>query len=377
MTRYIEDKGLWVPDYTVGGGLGTRLARGLWKLGFKQTPGCGCGKAQRWLDGPRRPIRTMPPISGGVNVDNVEDICVNDNNVIFCENWENRPLGWIDNNFGQYFVPSQFKNTGWVLTSPTGGTVVNTEHFEGTKSLQITTPANQSSGGEADTINNSWANRREFYWRTYEKFSPNYVWSPIGTKNWEQLHVGQSQDIDYFNGVSSTTRVTLPDPVIIAFGSNDPRGEFCGTPCRRFHQNGSQGNITIVPNQWYCMEVHLRYNTGSNSFDGALEAWIDGVQYWNYPNAHISTVANDNMQGIEYITYWNCGGPGGNDCHGPQAPDFLDFTHPAISRYIDGIIVSLARIGCGGASPGDTTAPSVTITGPTSNPSYLTKVSPL
>lgn len=51
MTRYVENsKGLWVPDYTVGSGLGTNLARLAYRAGFKQKPGCGCPRKQALLD---------------------------------------------------------------------------------------------------------------------------------------------------------------------------------------------------------------------------------------------------------------------------------------------------------------------------------------
>jgi hypothetical protein len=50
-TRYIAKGEKWVPEYTVGKGLGTLLARAAYRLGFAQSPGCGCSKVQATFDG--------------------------------------------------------------------------------------------------------------------------------------------------------------------------------------------------------------------------------------------------------------------------------------------------------------------------------------
>lgn len=72
--RYVEKNGLWVPEYTVGSGLGDWVARGLHKLGFKQK-GCGCEKRQRWFNElTGRPRGHVLPISGGANGD--ESLCL-------------------------------------------------------------------------------------------------------------------------------------------------------------------------------------------------------------------------------------------------------------------------------------------------------------
>src|SRR5690242_5166216 len=78
--RYVQRGQVWVPEYTVGSGLGDRVARSLYRLGFQQDASCGCPKRQAWLNrlggaadrmAARVPYRKgsrfegPPPIAGG------------------------------------------------------------------------------------------------------------------------------------------------------------------------------------------------------------------------------------------------------------------------------------------------------------------------
>jgi len=70
-TRYVHANGLWVPSYTIGDGVGDAVARLAYRLGFRQTPGCGCSKIQRRLN-PASPRRYA--IAGGSG-GSTEDLC--------------------------------------------------------------------------------------------------------------------------------------------------------------------------------------------------------------------------------------------------------------------------------------------------------------
>jgi len=70
--------------------------------------------------------------------------------VLFCENFENRALGLAENVLGG----GEFKNPGWAVSCCGTMSVINTQAFDGTHSLQWTYPTN-GGAGFLDS-NNAW-----------------------------------------------------------------------------------------------------------------------------------------------------------------------------------------------------------------------------
>jgi hypothetical protein len=300
---------------------------------------------------------------------NEEAICVNDPNVFFCENFEDRALGPAYN----FFAVPIYKNNGWSVGDPSTPDVVNTESADGTNSIRMTTPANVASGGVMDTTLPG-GPYRTVYWRWYVKYSPNYVWSPIATKHNEIPMMDGDADSGIFNFVND---YGIEQPVVtFALSAQCVDSLDCYFPP---NMNGGFSRFNV--NQWYCVEVRLTANTDASATDGYVQGWIDSgdgqgaVQYWEYPNVNLkrqdrfgALVDNPAFNDFFLVSYWNCDVD--ETCHGPEPPEFIDYTHPEIYRYMDAIIGSTARIGCLGTPP----TPSATPDTPSGTP--LTPVQP-
>src|SRR6266849_5430736 len=158
-TRYVLDHGKWAPSYTVGDGLGDRVARLAYRAGFTQTPGCGCPNTQatitswgdrfrRWTGGSsgllsqdrrvvssgpmiRRPISALPPISGGVGTPQ-EVACGALGAKCVCARTMRTTTGWVRSAFDSQTVretdadPTDPKLCGYVV-----GDVVPVIRYDG------------------------------------------------------------------------------------------------------------------------------------------------------------------------------------------------------------------------------------------------------
>ena len=278
---------------------------------------------------------------------NEEPICRNDPNVFFCENYEDRPVGSGSASFGGH----KFKSNGWSVSTQSGTLAVQTTHkFDGTKAFQGTVPAGQPSGGFMDT-GTGFPGRRTTYWRWYTRWETNYYWSDIATKHMEEV-VNGTTPVGNFMFVGSQGR---KQPVQTWLGGNmDPRAlqGFYFLP----NMNGSFPEFT--PGQWYCLEMRTTFNQGATAQNGYFQGWIDGVQRWEYPNAHLFSKLGDNplSTGMFLSLFWN----GGDTIGHGGVP-----SQHAMIRYHDNFIGSTARIGCLGSPPPPTQTP------PPSAPSNL------
>src|SRR5262249_26428661 len=85
---------------------------------------------------------------------------------------------------------------------------------------------------------------------------------------------------------------------------------------------------------WQCFEVRLTLNSTGSVADGIVEAWIDGVPQWSYPNAQLwqSGTPGPNFNNIEFSAYYNCVGSigGTTGCHSDPSN-----AHPDMVRYVD------------------------------------------
>jgi hypothetical protein len=290
-------------------------------------------------------LALAPVALASAQTGNEEAICRNDPNVFFCDNFEDRAVGPVRNDAGP-----RYKHKGWSTSAPDSPDVITSEHFTGSKSLRMTTYQNQTGGG---FITSQFpVSSRTLYYRWYEKYSPNYVWSPIATKH-NESDADFETDVGLFNFVGNQG---FKQPVFTFVYRKQCWDSGITQGCW-FRPNANGGFAQYNVNQWYCHEVHMTLNTASAATDGTLQAWIDGVLYWDYPNVNLKgyghsgqVLNNTRHTGTLIPSYWNCNNDG--DCTGPGQ------AHPTIYRYIDNIVASTARIGCLGGQPPPTALPS-------------------
>jgi hypothetical protein len=123
----------------------------------------------------------------------------------------------------------------------------------------------------------------------------------------------------------------------------------------------------VANNVWQCLEYHFKLNDvigGVAQSNAVVESWINGTLAMSYTNWRIRP---------------SVGRTGGSDIlFGPFNPGI--YRQSAIQGaivYVDDVAVGDTRIGCPVGGGPDVTPPTITITGPTSNPTFLTRVSPL
>jgi hypothetical protein len=286
-----------------------------------------------------------------------EAVCLR-SDVFFCENWEDWAPGQVLGNPGNV---NKFKANAW-NANPGTPDIVTTEHFLGTKSIRMVTPANQNSGGAIDS-NFVGGSRTTIFWRWYTKYSLNYIWSPVGTKHNELFTCcftgqhglsGAVQDNGLF---SSNGNHGYPPPPLIVYlfarGGTITPGDTDFT--MNMNNPPPWGSGSFPVNQWLCLEARVTMNTTATSNDGYIQGWVDGVQRWEYPNVRVVDIPNPASSGFFLASYWNCGGSGQDQCVAPgqvvgNPGDTNDYRHPEIYRYMDNMIGATSRVGCVGTA---------------------------
>lgn len=269
--------------------------------------------------------------------DGSEMICHN-TNVFFCENWEGRTLGTSG------FSAAKYKSPGWANSRLTTQTVVTTS-YSGSHGFQFTYPSGNNTGGGYMTVDFPGGLYRTVYYRWMTKYSPNYVWSAVATKHDEFYFSGTGErtpQLMWYSG--SGAQVTQKLPAVFLYASS------LGTS-KALSQNINSPAVTVVPDQWYCMEVKITMNTCDSCTDGSLEGWIDGAQKFSYSNLATDTQGARTVKGLLMSSYWNCTA-GGDSCTGGT----LD-THPLMYRWEDNHVAATARIGCPGSGSSNSTPP--------------------
>jgi hypothetical protein len=370
---------MWVPDYTVGDGLGTRIARGLWKLGFKQTPGCGCPRVQTRLDRwTTRPRRTLPPISGGAATE--EAVCSSPD-VIFCDNFNDRTLTSDIRTSGNMGQSLGGKTFGWGFDQTPGQGITNVGCLEGNCFSQLypdlSTPQMKDNGGGGFMGTPSFAQTRTAYYRIWLKYPSNWVESPNGSKI---IYAENDQGFGPRNEILGA-RSNPPFPIAErAFVNNVEQRVFP-------NMNLSAANFNL--GNWMCLEVRWTHESALGVNDGYWQAWVNDVQVAEYPNIRWNGSSETNTSGRHYTdyllsSYYNCQcDPSRYPCNN-NATACIDpqNAHPQMVRLSDRVVISRERIGCSGGiiippSPPPTPATFIAITQPTSNPTYISNRSPL
>ncbi len=262
-------------------------------------------------------------------VDGQEDICSKPE-VLFCENFEDRSTTDYRD-----MKRTKYKNRGWEISTDVSTNetekVVNTQFFDGTKGFQMKYLPGRNGAG---FLNAPFDNRQEVYIRWYSKWSSNYMWSGTSTKNFElNLSAGNPGNIHLWSS---------------NFGDSKLHMQTNNATFQRSVEQNVQPLYSAKLNEWVCLEVHVKMNSGLSQANGTIEAWVNGEKKMNYPAIEVWN-APANITSLMMSGYWNCNVPPG-DCS-----TSLDYKE-TMYRWVDNIVISTSRVSClnGAGSTGDT-----------------------
>jgi len=323
--------------------------------------------------------------------------------VIFCENWEARPLGDFTSG-----IPPTYKNGGWgvsnliVLGNPiipapsvVGNVGVESNQvFEGAHSVQIHSPAGANHGGPY-IVGYFPTTSLDIYMRVYVRWSAGYVnWPAGGQKHMGAGYAGgEGQNIMPQQPGGSTHNTydptgLFPNAALLGYFTRGiiPTGA-CSDSYAYIGTNGSanicqqQNIVTFQPDQWYCTEIHYRQNSCPSCFDGMMEGWINGLSVGSYTGLNQDCQGDDAIcteyvgatgyigsqryyNAIYYTGSTNCWSTSGTGaipgpdqyscvCAGGVGTCTLD-THVDLYKWMDALVIGTQRIGCLNAPPSGT-----------------------
>ncbi|HEV2642595.1 MAG TPA: hypothetical protein VGT98_07810 [Candidatus Elarobacter sp.] len=181
---------------------------------------------------------------------------------------------------------------------------------------------------------------REIYWRMYVRTDSG--WTGGGADKLSRAQVlgpawAQAMGAPIWSGQDHDANYLMLDP----YSGTDAAGTLRATKYNDFDRlrwlGAVRGRTPIFDaahaGQWYCVEGHVRLNDPGVG-NGIFEMWIDDVS--EARRTGIDWVGSYAAYGINVVffeNYWNAGSP------------------VAQSRYIDNIVVSTGRIGCGRITP--------------------------
>jgi len=282
-----------------------------------------------------------------------EAIC-SDPNVIFCDNFNDRTLTddiRTSGNFGQNLGG---KTLNWFFDQSPGQRIISSGCLEGNCFAQDypATPRAGDNGGGGFIGTPNLGSFRTMYYRIWIKYPTNWVESPNGSK------------ILYMENSSGSPREELmsqrPGPAspgtwpVLENVSNIMRG----APNISVNSSSAQAPLGV----WTCVEYRLTAESASGASDGTFESWVNDVQVASYPNVSFNGPGGQFWNDYLISAYWNC--PGATLCLDPQN------THPTMTRLIDRVVISRARIGCSGTGSG-TTASSPAASSPPAPPGQV------
>lgn len=289
-----------------------------------------------------------------------EAICSSPN-VIFCENWNDRPLSSdirVTFAAGNMIPNIGGKTLGWFYDNSPGQQIVSAGCLEGNCFAQLyaQTPHVGDNGGGGFIGTPAIGNIQTVYYRIWIKYPSNWVESSNGSKviYAEGTSPRQLIDADPAGFPTSERAQCYTTSVGCA---QDPFATLGET---RLHVNMNPSFSGIRLGQWQCLEWRITHETTvlpTNSKDGVLEAWVNDpsggpdVQVMGFSgisfNDSDSTYQNGSFY-TDYLisSYWNCG----------VTSNCLDAgnAHPDMTRLIDRVVISRARIGCGGGGTAPT-----------------------
>lgn len=184
---------------------------------------------------------------------------------------------------------------------------------------------------------------RDIYWRLYLR--NDSAWTGGGGDKLSRAQVLASPAWGQAMGAPVwSTGGTLPGANYLAidpYSGTDPAGTLTTVTYNDFpHLRwlGAARGATPIFDQshagkWYCVEAHVRLN-GAGQSDGVFELWID--DWLEARRTDLNWVGRFSDYGLNTVffeNYWNAGSP------------------VTQYRYIDNIIVSTRRVGCGRLTP--------------------------
>ena len=262
--------------------------------------------------------------------------------------------GWIwcddfeENRLGQYFEYDD-ANGGFIRAAGVG--------IDGSSGMRVRFSRGQVNAGSLklafgatpqpyfEPVDRGRQKYREIYWRFYVRNAPNWTGgggdkltraaSMASRNSWAEAMIAHlwsgGRNHDYL--------------VIDPASGTDTRGNLRTTRYNDFDNLrwlGAEAGRTPIfdrnhVGEWYCVEVRARLNDAGRS-NGVLEYWID--DQLEARREGLNWVGSFDEYGINAIfleNYWNDGAP--------QVQE----------RYIDNLVVSTQRIGCGDGAPGSGT----------------------
>ena len=259
-------------------------------------------------------LALVPSLVQGQTLSGQEAMCGNAS-VFACENFESRTL-----NSCLSQPPAISKGLIWNASAPTNCMVRvdNTNVHDGTKSLAMGYPPLVNLNGGGGFIDTSYAPHQTMYIRWWVKYSSNFVFANNGTNKQLTVQNGVTNAVHLGHSYSETDR--YPAVHIQDFGSD------------RLTQNVGTA-YKIVNNEWICFEYRITINSSPTSSDGIAEGWINDVLTLSYTGKRFFA-AGPMVMNFTEVTAAGFNGSGGGST-------------PAQTRWVDGIVMSTSRIGCG------------------------------
>ena len=179
---------------------------------------------------------------------------------------------------------------------------------------------------------------RDIYWRVYLR--NDSAWTGGGGDKLSRAQVLTSPEWKQAMGAPVWSAKNLPDAnylVIDPYSGTDTDGTVVTTTYNDFpHLRwlGAARGVTPLFDQahvgrWYCVEAHVHLNDPGQS-NGTFELWID--DWLEARRTDLNWIGRFTAYGLNTVffeNYWNAGSP------------------VTQRRYMDNIVVSTARIGCG------------------------------
>jgi hypothetical protein len=258
---------------------------------------------------------------------------------------------WTGNAHAAVLENNEWSNKtqpGWIYTagakpaidatagSPSGGGALKFTYDAGSYTQS-------THGGRAEFAGLS---GHDIYVGHWMKFSPGFVWHPIGTKidhqwvNLTQTAIGSQ--------AAYTIRVDPGGRRLALDITIQGNGQFVGIP----HTVYSNQATPIQPGQWQWLEYHVKLNdvlTANPTLaevvpNGVIEVWIDDVSQGSWNNIRFT-----DRQGQTWKTLLHSPEYGGGGASIIPSEQYL---------WMDHTVISTTRIGRPGATPtADTTAP--------------------
>lgn len=221
-----------------------------------------------------------------------------------------------------------------MLVSPSGGCALRMLFPAGNYTVSV-------PGGRA-TIGLS-ENMQEFYWGHWVRWSPGFVWHPVGNK------------VDYTHGAVNSPLLGGTNPPYVALRvHNDGQQSIkvdngigvTGTSNPHTYSNNIAG-VNLVPGIWYWFVLHVKLNAPTTSSNGVIEVFVDDVLKLQVTTARITDVANS-WGGIEHSPEW-----GGAATISIPADQYTWFDHTVLSTTYPA--------SPGGSVPVDNTSPTAPV----------------